>query len=111
MPVFIMLAVVAITAFVLHRTVLGRYIFSVGTNHRTSLISGIPGQEDDLHACSCFPAGWPPISGIIMTSRSGAGMPALGKGMLMDIVGAVVIGGTSVTGGSGSILGTATGRR
>jgi ribose transport system permease protein len=36
-------------------------------------------------------------------------MPALGKNMLMDIVGAVVIGGTSVTGGKGSILGTATG--
>ena len=108
MPVFIMLAVVAITAFVLHRTVLGRYIFSVGTNHRTSLISGIPVKKT-IFSLFLFSGGLAAISGIIMTSRSGAGMPALGKGMLMDIVGAVVIGGTSVTGGSGSILGTAIG--
>jgi ribose/xylose/arabinose/galactoside ABC-type transport system permease subunit len=108
MPVFIMLAVVAVTAFVLHRTVLGRYIFSVGTNHRTSLISGIPVKKT-IFSLFLFSGGLAAISGIIMTSRSGAGMPALGKGMLMDIVGAVVIGGTSVTGGSGSILGTAIG--
>jgi ribose/xylose/arabinose/galactoside ABC-type transport system permease subunit len=108
MPVFIMFAVVAITAFVLHRTVLGRYIFSVGTNHRTSLISGIPVKKT-IFTLFLFSGGLAAISGIIMTSRSGAGMPALGKGMLMDIVGAVVIGGTAVTGGSGSILGTAVG--
>ena len=108
MPIFIMLVVVAVTAFVLHRTVLGRYIFSVGTNHRTSLISGIPVKKT-IFSLFLFSGGLAAISGIIMTSRSGAGMPALGKSMLMDIVGAVVIGGTSVTGGSGSILGTAIG--
>ena len=108
LPVFIMLAVVAMAAFVLHRTVLGRYIFSVGTNHRTSLISGIPVKKT-IFSLFLFSGGLAAISGIIMTSRSGAGMPALGKGMLMDIVGAVVIGGTSVTGGKGSILGTAVG--
>lgn len=108
LPVFIMLAVVALSAFVLHRTVLGRYIFSVGTNHRTSLISGIPVKKT-IFSLFLFSGGLAAISGIIMTSRSGAGMPALGKGMLMDIVGAVVIGGTSVMGGKGSILGTAVG--
>jgi len=108
LPVFIMLAVVALSAFVLHRTVLGRYIFSVGTNHRTSLISGIPVKKT-IFSLFLFSGGLAAVSGIIMTSRSGAGMPALGKGMLMDIVGAVVIGGTSVTGGKGSILGTAVG--
>lgn len=108
MPIFIMLIIVAGAAFVLHRTVLGRYIFSVGTNHRTSLISGIPVKKT-IFSLFLFSGGLAAVSAIIMTSRSGAGMPALGKSMLMDIVGAVVIGGTSVTGGRGSILGTATG--
>lgn len=107
-PVVIMLAVVAGATFVLHRTVLGRYIFSVGTNHRTSLVSGVPVKRTVL-SLFVFSGGLAAVSAIVMTSRSGAGMPALGKGMLMDIVGAVVIGGTSVTGGRGSILGTATG--
>jgi len=108
MPVFIMFAVVGVTAFILHRTVLGRYIFSVGTNHRTSRISGIPVRWT-IFKLFLFSGGLAAISCIIMTSRSGAGLPAIGRGMLMDIVGAVVIGGTSVTGGKGSILGTATG--
>ncbi len=108
MPVFIMFAVVGITAFVLHRTVLGRYIFSVGTNHRTSRISGIPVKRT-IFTLFLFSGGLAAISGIIMTSRSGAGMPGMGRTMLMDVVGAVVIGGTAVTGGRGSILGTAVG--
>ena len=108
MPIFIMAAVVGVTAFVLHRTVLGRYIFSVGTNHRTSRISGIPVKRT-IFTLFLFSGGLAAVAAIIMTSRSGAGMPAMGRTMLMDIVGAVVIGGTAVTGGRGSILGTAVG--
>ncbi len=108
MPIVITLAVVLATAFILHRTVLGRYIFAVGTNHRTARISGIPIKRT-IFKLFLFSGGLSALSGVIMTSRSGAGMPAMGKTMLMDIVGAVVIGGTSVTGGSGSIFGTAIG--
>jgi len=108
MPIIIMIAVVLACAFVLHRTVLGRYIYSVGTNHRTSRISGIPVKRT-IFKLFLFSSGLAALSGVIMTSRSGAGMPGLGKSLLMDVVGAVVIGGTSVTGGSGSIFGTAIG--
>ncbi len=108
MPIIIMVVVVAVTAFILHRTVLGRYIFAVGTNHRTSRISGIPVKKT-IFTLFIFSGMLAALGCIVMTSRSAAGMPALGKGMLMDIVGAVVIGGTAVTGGRGSILGTATG--
>ena len=108
MPIFICIAVVAATAFVLHRTVLGRYMFAVGTNHRTSRISGIPVKKT-IFTLFLFSGGLAAVAAIIMTSRSAAGMPAVGKSMLMDIVAAVVIGGTSVTGGKGSILGTVTG--
>ncbi len=108
LPVLIMIAVVASAAFVLHRTVLGRYIFAVGTNHRTSLVSGVP-VKGTVFWLFVFSGTLAAVSSIVMTSRSAAGMPALGKGMLMDTVGAVVIGGTSVTGGRGSIFGTAVG--
>jgi ribose/xylose/arabinose/galactoside ABC-type transport system permease subunit len=107
-PIFICIIVVAATAFVLHRTVLGRYMFALGTNHRTSRISGIPVKKT-IFTLFLFSGGLAAVSAIIMTSRSAAGMPAVGKGMLMDIVAAVVIGGTSITGGMGSILGTVTG--
>lgn len=107
-PVLMMLGVVATSAFILHRTVLGRYIFAVGTNHRASLVSGVPVKRT-VFCLFVFSGALASVSAIVMTSRSAAGMPALGKGMLMDIVGAVVIGGTSVTGGRGSIFGTATG--
>ncbi len=108
MPIIIMTVLVIVFAYILNHTVLGRFIFAVGTNHRTSQISGIPVKKTifKLFVISGLLAS---ISSIIMTSRSGVGMPAMGKNMLMDIVAAVVIGGTAVTGGEGSILGTVTG--
>jgi ribose/xylose/arabinose/galactoside ABC-type transport system permease subunit len=107
-PILICAIIVAGAAFVLHRTVLGRYVFAVGTNHRTSRISGIPVNRT---ICWLFviSGALAAVSAIIMTARSDAGMPALGKNMLMDVIAAVVVGGTSVTGGVGSILGTAAG--
>jgi len=107
-PILVMVAVVAACAGLLHRTVFGRCVFAVGTNHRTSRISGIPVRRT-IFQLFILCGGLAAVAAIVMTARSGAGMPGLGKSMLMDIVGAVVIGGTAVTGGKGSILGTATG--
>jgi ribose/xylose/arabinose/galactoside ABC-type transport system permease subunit len=73
-----------------------------------SRISGIPVKKT-IFKLFVFAGLLAATSGIVMTSRSGTGMPAMGKNMLMDIVGAVVIGGTAVTGGKGNMLGTATG--
>ena len=108
MPIIIMFAVVLVSWYLLHRTVLGRRIFAVGTNHRTSAISGIPVKRT-IFLLFVFSGVLAAVSGIVMTSRSAAGMPAMGKTMLMDVVGAVVIGGTSVTGGMGNMLGTVVG--
>lgn len=107
-PVIICAVVVAAAAFVLHRTVLGRYVFAVGTNHRTSRISGIPVNRT-IFSLFLISGGLAAVSAIIMTARSDAGMPALGKNMLMDVIAAVVVGGTSVTGGRGSVPGTVAG--
>jgi ribose transport system permease protein len=107
-PILVMAVVVAASAWLLHRTVFGRSVYAVGTNHRTSLISGIPVKRT-IFLLFLLCGGLAAVAAVVMTARSGAGMPGLGKGMLMDVVGAVVIGGTAVTGGKGSILGTATG--
>lgn len=108
MPIVIMIFVLGLSWYILHRTVLGRYIFAVGTNHRTSRISGIPVKKT-IFTLFIFSGILAAIASIAMTSRSATGMPAMGKNMLMDIVGAVVIGGTAVTGGKGNMLGTAVG--
>ena len=107
-PNYITIVVVLVAAYVLHRTVFGRYIFSVGTNHKTSYISGIPVKQTirKLFVISGLLAA---IAAIIMTAKLGAGIPSLGKDMLMDIVAAVVIGGTSVAGGAGNIFGSVAG--
>jgi len=107
-PNIITVIVVAGTAYLLHRTIFGRYVFAVGTNHQASNISGIPVKKT-IFKLFLISSGLAAVASIIMTARLGSGIPSLGKDMLMDIVAAVVIGGTSVTGGSGNIFGTVIG--
>ena len=107
-PIYIMIVVMCICVYLLDHTVFGRRIIAVGTNQNTSRISGIPVERTILRVfvISGFLAA---LASIVMTARLGAGLPALGKDMLMDIVAAVVIGGTAVTGGKGNMIGTAIG--
>lgn len=107
-PIIITIVVVGVTAYLLHHTLFGKYVFSVGTNQKASYISGIPVKATifKLFLISSILA---TIASIVMTARLGAGIPSLGKDMLMDIVAAVIIGGTSVAGGSGNIYGTVIG--
>ena len=107
-PIFIMMAVMCVCVYLLNRTVFGRRIIAVGINQNTSRISGIPVEKTiiQVFVISGFLAA---LASIVMTARLGAGLPALGRDMLMDIVAAVVIGGTAVTGGKGNMIGTAIG--
>ncbi|MDR1613716.1 MAG: ABC transporter permease [Planctomycetota bacterium] len=104
-PIIIALAVFAVLAFLLNRTIYGKYITSIGTNHKTAKISGLPVRLTIFSLflisglCAAF-------ASIIMTARLRGGVPSLGKDMLMDVVAAVVIGGTSVAGGEGNIHGS-----
>jgi ribose/xylose/arabinose/galactoside ABC-type transport system permease subunit len=98
------LAVVA--QFILSRTVFGRQMFSIGTNRRASQISGVPVQRTTIivYMFSGFCAA---VASIIYSGRIGFGQPSLGGGsLLLDIIGAAVIGGTSLFGGKGSVRGT-----
>jgi len=89
----------------LTRTVPGRWLFAVGGNARTARVSGVPVERVVLFAyvaCAACAA----AASILYTARLETGSPVLGQRILLDVIGAVVIGGTSLFGGRGSVLGT-----
>jgi len=104
---FIISGALAIAAhFMLSRTVFGRRIYSIGTNRRAAQISGIPSRSviTRVYMFSGFCAA---VASILYSARLAIGQPSLGGGnLLLDIIGAAVIGGTSLFGGKGSIRGT-----
>ena len=96
----------AIVAWViLSKTVLGRYTFAIGSNEEASRLSGVKvnNWKTLVYMLSGMFAG---LGGVLMASRLNSAQPALGAGYELDAIAAVVIGGTSLSGGEGSILGT-----
>ncbi|MDP8079277.1 ABC transporter permease [Phocoenobacter skyensis] len=104
-PAWIMLAVFLLSYILLNQLRLGRYIYSVGGNEDAAILSGIRTKWIHFFVYSyCgFTAA---IAGIISTSRVSSGQPASGVGFELDAIAAVVLGGTSIMGGRGSIIGT-----
>lgn len=107
-PVIIMIVVVIISAFIMNRTKMGRHIYAVGGNAQAAVFSGIKVAKVKffVHAFSGVMAG---LAGIILASRMYSGQPTAGEGAEMDAIAAVVVGGTSMSGGSGKIGGTVIG--
>ncbi len=89
--------------YVLSRTLAGRWVYAVGHNIQAARISGVPVQRVILavFTASGFCAA---LASIIYTSRIETGLPTLGQNMLLDIIGAAVIGGVSLFGGRGTVL-------
>ena len=107
-PIVIALAVILVAYYILHKTVFGRHLFAIGINHKTSKISGVSVKKvifKTFLICGFLGA----LGGIIMTARIGAGVPDLGYTIFLDILASIIIGGTSITGGKGSIWGAAMG--
>jgi ribose transport system permease protein len=108
MAVFVMFVAALIGSFILTKTVLGRYNFALGSNEEATRLSGInvDAWKIAIYAlCGIF-AG---LAGVLMASRLNSAQPALGQGYELDAIAAVVIGGTSLSGGEGTILGTVIG--
>lgn len=102
----ISLTLAFVAGFVLRKTAFGKRMFAIGTNPRAALVSGVPSKRviTMVYMFSGFCAA---VASIIYTARLEIGRPTLGEGsLLMDIIGACVIGGTSLFGGKGSIKGT-----
>jgi ribose transport system permease protein len=89
----------------LSRTLLGRYCFALGSNEEAVRLSGV---NTDLWKIRIYAlaGGICGIAGLLIASRLNSAQPALGLGYELDAIAAVVIGGTSLAGGRGSVLGT-----
>jgi ribose transport system permease protein len=105
MPVLIMLALVAISALLLANTVTGRQIYAVGSNPRAARLSGISVERVQL-VTYVICGGLAALGGIISTGLLGTASTNLGQGVELDVIAAAVIGGTSLRGGEGSVIGT-----
>jgi len=105
MGVLIFFISAIIAAFILTKTILGRYTFAIGSNEESARLSGIntDSWKIGIYSMSGFFFG---IAGIVMASRLSSAQPALGAGYEMDAIAAAVIGGASLAGGEGGILGT-----
>jgi ribose transport system permease protein len=104
-PVVILVVVLIVTGIIMNKTKMGRHIYAVGGNAQAAEFSGIKVARVKffVHAFSGVMAG---LAGIVLASRMYSGQPTAGDGAEMDAIAAVVVGGTSMSGGSGKIGGT-----
>ncbi|WP_300380046.1 ribose ABC transporter permease [Clostridium sp.] len=104
-PVIITIIVSVIAIYILSQTKLGRYIYALGGSEDSARLSGINTTRIKtlVYVISGFAAS---ITGLIIASRIGSASPNAGVGFELDAIAAVVIGGTSLSGGEGKISGT-----
>jgi ribose/xylose/arabinose/galactoside ABC-type transport system permease subunit len=103
--VLVAAATVLLVHAVLAHTVLGRWLYAVGQNPRTAHVSGIPVRRT-IMAAFVLSGILAALASIVYTARLQTGTPILGERILLDIIGAVVIGGTSLFGGKGKVIWT-----
>lgn len=104
-PVILMVVIFIIAALMINKTQLGRHIYAVGGNVQAAKFSGISVEKVKfiVYTYTGVMAG---IAGVIIASRLYSGQPTAGDGAEMDAIASVVVGGTSMSGGSGRIGGT-----
>jgi putative xylitol transport system permease protein len=104
-PVIVLAVVFAVSWWILNRTRFGRYIYAVGGNPHAAKTSGInTGRiRFTVYVISGGLAG---LAGILLSARTGSGLPQAGVAYELDAIAAVVIGGTSLSGGVGRVTGT-----
>ncbi len=104
-PVILMFGLYLAAHWLMSRTVLGRYIYAIGGNAEAARLSGVPNRFviTIVYIASASLAG---LGGIVLASQLGAGDPKFGNMYELDVIAAVVVGGTSLRGGQGKIFGT-----
>ncbi|MXQ14612.1 ABC transporter permease [Microvirga makkahensis] len=109
MGIPISVLVAAAAALVVHGilayTILGRWLYAVGKNPRTAYVSGVPVRTTVVSAF-VLSGVLAALASIVYTARMQTGTPILGERILLDVIGAVVIGGTSLFGGKGKVIWT-----
>lgn len=107
-PLFVLLFVAIITYVVLHRSVFGNYIFAIGGGEETARLAGIsPAKiKFGVYIISALCAG---LTGLLLTARLWSAQPNSGTGLELDAIASSVLGGASLMGGAGSVVGAITG--
>jgi ribose transport system permease protein len=108
MPVWISGVLVGVFVLVTRKTRFGRYLYAVGGNERAALLTGLRVNRIKLWVYA-LGGGLAGVAGLIVTARLDSAQPNAGLGYELDSIAAVVIGGTSLSGGRGSVLGTVLG--
>lgn len=105
MPLIVAAVVFILVAVLLSKTVLGRHIYAIGGNETSSLIAGVPVSLTKLmvFVVSGALCG---LAAVVLLGRLGAGLPTAAQGMELDAIAAVILGGSSLFGGRGSVFGT-----
>ncbi|MES3035454.1 MAG: ABC transporter permease [Gemmatimonadota bacterium] len=104
-PVMLMLALYAVAYVVLTRTVAGRYVYAIGGNEEATKLAGVQVRlhKTVVYAISGLSAA---VCAMLLVARLDSAQPIAGMGYELDAIAAVVIGGTSLLGGTGSVIGT-----
>ena len=100
-----MVVALIITWTILNQTKTGRYIYAVGGNQDAANASGISTRMIKFFACA-FSGLMAGLAGVLLTARMNSGQPIAGETYEMDAITAVIVGGTSMSGGIGNIPGT-----
>jgi ribose transport system permease protein len=95
----------AVSYVTLRFTTLGRYLYYVGANEKAARLSGLRSERVKLFAfvATGLTVG---VAGLILSSLMNAGQPTAGRGFELTVIAAVILGGASLTGGRGTLLGT-----
>jgi ribose transport system permease protein len=103
--VLILFTLAIVASIVLTRTALGRYTFAIGSNEEAVRLSGV---NVDRWKITIYGLGGAicGVAGLLIASRLNSAQPALGQGYELEAIAAAIIGGTSLSGGAGTILGT-----
>ena len=104
MPIWYMLATVIIFTFLLNKTILFRQYYYIGGNEKAAFLSGIRVQRMKMLGF-VLSAGLAGVAGILLSSRLGAALPTMGRGLELRVITAVILGGASLSGGYGKIPG------
>ncbi len=106
--VWLTIVLAVLVAAMLRYTALGRHIFSIGSNEQTARLCGVAVDRVKMITYTVS-AGFAGVAGVLQFSRLTVGDPTVAVGLELDVIAAVVIGGGSLNGGEGSVLGTIVG--
>ena len=104
-PVYVMVLTLGVMFVILRKTVLGRFSFAVGGNEEAARLSGIPVRRHKI-AIYALNGAFVGIAAVVLTGILDSALPNMGTGYELRAIAAVVIGGTPLIGGRGTVLGT-----